>query len=271
MHPSPTQLRKLAAKLFVVFVFAVFAFAVMYRTLITLPGNGIKLQEGQPTLMDCVYFSVVTVSTLGYGDIVPLGFSRLVASLETLFGLTFVGYSISQVLSARQEAMVEYLAKDRIAQTYDQCLAMVTDAKELIADRRRSIQARVTVDPVDFIYNRANPFYPALRAMEVLNGYTSHVEEIGRADALSARVERAAHHVEELASFTRKYANLLLTAKVPWQTRRTRQILSQLCDAIDAFSNSYVIHTRYAKEQYKGGGDYRKIVQNLTGQIRAKL
>lgn len=271
MHPSPSQLKKLATKLFVKFSVTVFSFGLIYWGLLFIENHGLKVQEGTATFLDCIYFSVVTVATLGYGDIVPLGFSRVIASMETLFGLAFVGYAISQVVSAKQEAMVEYLAKDRIVQTYDQCLEMVIDAKELIADCRRSFQAKIPVDPIDFIYNRANPFYPALRAMEILNGYTAHVEEIGRAHALSVRVERAAHHVEELASFTRKYINLLISSKTHWQTQRTVQILSQLCEAIDKFSSSYVVHTRYANQQYKGGGYYRDIVRNLTSQIRAKF
>lgn len=153
----------------------------------------------------------------------------------------------------------------------DECLMYVTDAKELIADRRRAIQANVPVEPIDFIYNRSNPFYPALRAMEMLNGYTGHVEEIGRAGALTVRVERAAHHVEEMASFVRKYINLLITSKQAWNTPRTRQILTQLCSEIDTFSGSYIVHTRYSKQEYKGGGLYADIVRSLTQSIRKKL
>lgn len=271
MHPSPAQLRALASKLFAMFLGAIAIFGLSYWLLGNFPGNGLKVQDGTISFLDHFYFSVITISTVGYGDITPQGWSRLFAAVEALFGLAFVGYSISQVVSARQEAMVEYLAKDRIAQTYDQCLELITNAKELVGDRRRAIQSKVPLDPMDFVYNRSNPFYPALRAMEILNGYTAHVEGIGRAGALSVRVERAAHHVEELASFTRKYINLLIAAKVNWLTPRTKLILISLCNSIDAFTQSYVIHTRYATEDYKGGGRYSEIVQELTSQIRAKL
>jgi len=33
-----------------------------------------------------LYFSVVTFTTLGYGDIIPLGISRLFAGIEALLG-----------------------------------------------------------------------------------------------------------------------------------------------------------------------------------------
>ncbi|MCV6626906.1 MAG: ion channel [Cellvibrionaceae bacterium] len=37
-------------------------------------------------LLDSIYFSVVTFTTLGYGDITPLGISRLFAAIEALIG-----------------------------------------------------------------------------------------------------------------------------------------------------------------------------------------
>ena len=37
-------------------------------------------------LLSCAYFSIVTFTTLGYGDITPIGSSRLLAAIEALFG-----------------------------------------------------------------------------------------------------------------------------------------------------------------------------------------
>jgi len=34
----------------------------------------------------CLYYSVVTFTTLGYGDITPIGLSRLVAAVEAFTG-----------------------------------------------------------------------------------------------------------------------------------------------------------------------------------------
>lgn len=35
---------------------------------------------------ECIYYSVVTFTTLGYGDFIPVGFSRLIAALEAFTG-----------------------------------------------------------------------------------------------------------------------------------------------------------------------------------------
>ncbi|WP_353572772.1 ion channel [Candidatus Albibeggiatoa sp. nov. BB20] len=42
--------------------------------------------ENLQNFANCLYFSVVTFTTLGYGDIAPVGFSRLFAALEAFSG-----------------------------------------------------------------------------------------------------------------------------------------------------------------------------------------
>jgi hypothetical protein len=43
----------------------------------------------------CLYFSAETYTSLGFGDIVPLGPLRLLAGVETLNGLLLIGWSAS--------------------------------------------------------------------------------------------------------------------------------------------------------------------------------
>lgn len=47
------------------------------------------------TLMDCVYFSFTTFTTLGTGDIVPHGDLRYLTGLESLTGLVLITWSAS--------------------------------------------------------------------------------------------------------------------------------------------------------------------------------
>ncbi|MDB5762391.1 MAG: ion channel family protein [Herminiimonas sp.] len=273
MYITTGQQIRLAAKLLSILAVAIFVFGCAYYALTNIPQQGLNraTDDATFTFADCVYFSVVTIATLGYGDLVPVGWSRLVASVETIFGLVFVGYAISQVVSAKQEALIGYMANGQIIQAYDSLLVAIADAKELIGDRRRLIQAGVPIDPIDYLYNRSNPFYPALNATLALIGYTAHVEAIGKIGVMADRVERAAHHVEELAGFTRKLVNLLVVHRAEWRTHRTRLILSSLCDAVESFSERYVKHTRYVVDGYKGGGLYKDIVAKTTSDIRANL
>ena len=47
------------------------------------------------SLLDCVYFSFTNYTTLGYGDIEPIGDIRFLAGLEALTGLVLITWSAS--------------------------------------------------------------------------------------------------------------------------------------------------------------------------------
>ncbi|UCC94644.1 MAG: hypothetical protein JSW40_07480 [Candidatus Omnitrophota bacterium] len=54
---------------------------------------GSLLAEGiafMPDFFQALYFSVITFTTVGYGDIVPVGFSKLVAAIESFSGLFII-------------------------------------------------------------------------------------------------------------------------------------------------------------------------------------
>lgn len=60
-------------------------------------GMGLAHIGGKPIegFLALVYFSTVTYTSLGFGDIVPLGALQLVAGIEALNGLLMIGWSAS--------------------------------------------------------------------------------------------------------------------------------------------------------------------------------
>lgn len=81
-------------------------FAVAYWSL-SGPGtvNGLVETYGSDdvTFLDSLYFSVVALSSLGFGDIRPLGLSRLLAGAEVIVGLSFFGIMVAKISSVRQD------------------------------------------------------------------------------------------------------------------------------------------------------------------------
>jgi rhodanese-related sulfurtransferase len=72
-----------------------------------LDHNGKPLATSWQGLVDCLYFSVVTATTLGYGDIVPVtSWARLLSAVEAIGGMVVVGAMISRLLSAQQEKLL---------------------------------------------------------------------------------------------------------------------------------------------------------------------
>lgn len=47
------------------------------------------------SLMDCLYFSFVSYTTLGYGDIIATGDIRFLTGLEALTGLVLITWTAS--------------------------------------------------------------------------------------------------------------------------------------------------------------------------------
>lgn len=77
-------------------IIEVWVFAVVYYLMIrsgefgTLVGGGTT-----PDIMDTAYFSFVTYTTLGYGDLAPVGPIRYLAGLEALTGLVLITWTAS--------------------------------------------------------------------------------------------------------------------------------------------------------------------------------
>ncbi|MDD5326820.1 MAG: potassium channel family protein [Phycisphaerae bacterium] len=87
----------------IIFVCGVFILGVIYFFL-TPYSNGVGT-DNMPlqnlTFWNAQYFSVVTVSSLGYGDMHPMGFSKILACLEVLSGLVLMGIILAKTTSAR--------------------------------------------------------------------------------------------------------------------------------------------------------------------------
>ena len=67
-----------------------------YWFLVQLPDTGfVHGEHGMDTLFDAIYLSATTYSTLGFGDLAPVGAIRLLAGLESLTGLLLITWSAS--------------------------------------------------------------------------------------------------------------------------------------------------------------------------------
>lgn len=62
--------------------------------------------SARPTLAECLYFSAETYTSLGFGDVVPVGPVRLLAGVEALNGLVLIGWSASYAYVAMQQYWV---------------------------------------------------------------------------------------------------------------------------------------------------------------------
>lgn len=72
---------------------AILTFGLLYTVIGVHDGGEVmrwrtehSFTENLMQLLTCLYFSVVTFTTLGYGDLIPFGLSRLLAAIEAFIG-----------------------------------------------------------------------------------------------------------------------------------------------------------------------------------------
>jgi hypothetical protein len=70
--------------------------------------------SGKAGFLDCLHFSVVTITTLGYGDYRPESYGRLVAGAEAVSGLVLMGIFISRLVSRRQDYLTKRLVSGQL-------------------------------------------------------------------------------------------------------------------------------------------------------------
>jgi Ion channel len=98
-----------------------------------------------PTFWECLYFSLVTISTLGYGDYRPESYSRVVACLEALAGIVLMGIFVSRLVSHQLERVTKSLLRgqsnaeiQKFRDELDDKIAALRDGSPLFEAARES-------------------------------------------------------------------------------------------------------------------------------------
>jgi hypothetical protein len=81
--------------LVVVHIVEIWGFALTYLLLAAQSGFGGFIANIPMIFVDYVYFSAVTYTSLGFGEIVPYGALRFLAGTEALVGLLMIGWTVA--------------------------------------------------------------------------------------------------------------------------------------------------------------------------------
>ncbi len=71
-----------------------------------LAERGAPIGAGVRGLLTAIYFSFVTATSVGYGDVVPVGGARVLAVAEAVSGLLIFGAVVAKFVSRRQDELV---------------------------------------------------------------------------------------------------------------------------------------------------------------------
>ncbi len=124
--------------LFAVFELAISALILSSSTFgCLLAKNGEDFSAG---FFEALYFSFVTFTSLGYGDISPIGFGRLIAVVLVLSGLALIALLISKLGSERSSTAINLLHRSdverRIAGFSDEISTRIEQCRELLKQEK---------------------------------------------------------------------------------------------------------------------------------------
>ncbi len=83
---KPLNVIRFSLSLIIACALGYFLFGVQYEDTLLQLNPELDLAHNVSSLLNSFYFSVVTFTTLGYGDITPIGFSRFIAAIEAFCG-----------------------------------------------------------------------------------------------------------------------------------------------------------------------------------------
>lgn len=83
-------------RLISVMIMTIFLFAFLFSIFPANFKNGTMLDKPYyQNIYNSIYYSIVTFTTLGYGDISPIGFAKIFAAIEAIFGAVSLGFLVA--------------------------------------------------------------------------------------------------------------------------------------------------------------------------------
>ncbi|WP_217589730.1 potassium channel family protein [Lentibacillus saliphilus] len=98
---------ELFVTLVIIYIIVILGFGAIYFTLslqgiVLVEHNELKQMSVMGSLAHSIYFSGVTMLTIGYGDIAPVGIGRLIAIIEALIGYILPAAFVLKVVQFTQ-------------------------------------------------------------------------------------------------------------------------------------------------------------------------
>ena len=76
-------------------IIEIWLFGLTYWALLLLPDTGHVLSMAKTGFLDTIYLSAMTYTTVGFGDLAPVGTIRFLAGTEALTGFVMITWSAS--------------------------------------------------------------------------------------------------------------------------------------------------------------------------------
>lgn len=152
--------------------------------------------------LEAVYFCIVTFTSLGYGDLAPVGFGRLVASVLVFWGLATIALVIGKIASERSQTSLLLLHRSDVERR------LSAFAEKFAASRQKALKHAEAggVDDLDGVVRALVDGHQAANRYIVFHANQSTALAYGNDGVLSALVNELVN-VQECSVSLYKAAN----------------------------------------------------------------
>jgi hypothetical protein len=174
-------------------------------------GQGMDPKGGK-TFLDALYLSIVTFTTLGYGDVVPIGFGRLVAILVVGSGLFTTALVIGKMASERQFSLLLLLHTSDIQRRisgFRRELVATRESTEAAHAARNCVEVKKHVKSLNAVVRSVSSYLS-------FNSFQAKIFEFGNFSSLMSlydELDEAFDLCETLALESQTYGDATITRR----------------------------------------------------------
>ncbi len=195
------------SKIFLLWISIILIFGVIYFIADNSSHELITTDNQMTThrLQDALYFSFVTATTTGYGDIIPSGVFRVISIVEVLFSLLLFALVTSKLVGIKQDAILEELYELSIHErTFRLRSALLLYRQQMDRLKHAVIDKTITKRDLRLLPSILTGFDDALGDIKKLvlgkkNSYVKQVDQVNielLTNSVKASLERTASYVE---------------------------------------------------------------------------
>lgn len=208
-------------------------FAVIYFLLSGTTNNGIYKRDTQVIekidgFGDAIYFSFVTSTSLGYGDIVPKGLSRIFAISEVFSSLIIFGVLISKLLNEKQEKILQELYEVSFQERFNRILIGLYNFRaetESIFGRLAKLNAKEKEELVQMIESNLHLFSSYLNDCEKIFSDREKIPE-EKVELILDNLHSSIAKLDELAA-------MLKSQKIKWKSKYVLNSMASIYESTE--------------------------------------
>ncbi len=204
-HRLDTVLSLSYVSFFLLWVASTFLFAFFYFFLSYVDGNGpaALVAIGNPVarFLNALYFSAITATSTGYGDIVPAGISKAFAALQSMSSIIILALFVAKFASSKQEIALEHIHEMSFDTSFHSIRQGLFIARKDLDFVIKKVLAKETLDQKDWRNLRIAFHQVHIFIRQIPNLYSVQHRHFGidtdRERLLLDSVERTLHRILE--------------------------------------------------------------------------